>query len=55
MVIIVTYHQATEAEAHNWAPPKAFVDARNRILRIERGTGVAHRPIAAAGPQEGRS
>ena len=44
LVIIVTYQQAEETAARDWAPRQVHVDSRNRILRVEIGDGRAPSP-----------
>lgn len=51
-VIIIAYQQVGDEEARHMEPRKVFVDARNRISRIEVGDGFAHHPRPAASPRE---
>lgn len=49
LVIVVTYRQMDDAEARHFAPPKVFVDSRNRVVRRELGDGVAETARTTAG------
>ena len=51
-VIIIAYQQVSDEEARRMEPCKVFVDAHNRIKRIEVGDGFAHHPRPAATPRE---
>jgi aspartate 1-decarboxylase len=47
LVIVVSYAQMTPEEADRHAPVSVHVDARNRIVEVERGTRRANEPILA--------
>ena len=50
-VIVIAYEQLAEHDAGEVAPRKVFVDAQNRIVRVEIGDGIAHRvPAEAVAP-----
>ena len=47
LVIVVSYAQKTPEEADRHAPVSVHVDARNRIVDIERGSRRMNEPILA--------
>jgi aspartate 1-decarboxylase len=47
LVIVVSYAQMTPEEAGRWAPVTVQVDARNRVVGVDRGARRRSEPILA--------